>query len=219
MQRYETVERARAGDGSEFVLRRRGDEWIVFANERILMSSRMHHSEEALAKQALQRVSNAQSVFIGGLGLGYTARAALDAVSETARVVIAELVPALVGWNRSHLAHLAQRPLDDERCSVVEGDALGVLGAHKSTFDALLLDVDNGPVALSQANNQRLYTNAGIRTCLAALHPGGVLAVWSAGPSEDYERRLRAQARGVEVLSVAARAGSRTKHYMFIARR
>lgn len=218
MQPYETIDRARAADGSEFVLRKRGDEWIVYVNERILMSSRMHGSEEALATQALRRLPNAQHVFVGGLGLGYTARATLDAVSATAKVVVAELVPALVEWNRRHLADLARRPLDDERCSVVVGDALVVLGTYDAAFDALLLDVDNGPVALSQSSNHRLYNNAGIRRCLAALRPGGVLAVWSAGPSEEYERRLRAHARDVEVVSVAARAGSRAKHYVFIAR-
>lgn len=217
MQATQTIERVTTSDGSVFALRKRGDEWVVYVNERILMSSRMHHSEEELAQHALKRVPEAKRVFIGGLGLGYTLRATLNIVGADARVTVAELVPAVVEWNRTHLAALAQRPLEDTRCTVVEGDVLRALVDNADAFDAILLDVDNGPVALSQSSNQRLYSDAGVRKCLRALRPGGVLAVWSAGPSVVFEQRLRRLARGAEVVDVNARKGARAKHCVFIA--
>lgn len=217
MQPYETVDRATADDGSVFALRRRGDEWVVYVNERVLMSSRMHHSEQELAQCALLRVPDAKRVFIGGLGLGYTLRAALDRLPQEASVTVAELVPAVVEWNRGHLAALAQNPLSDARSSVVVGDALSVLTKRAGAYDVVLLDVDNGPVALSRADNQRLYTDAGVKKCLAALRPGGVLAVWSAGQNHEFERRLQVHARNVEVVTVAARKGAKGKHFIFVA--
>jgi spermidine synthase len=219
MQAYETIEQVTEADGSVFALRRRGEEWVVSVNNRILMSSRMHQSEEELAALAIDRLSRPKHVFIGGLGLGYTLRAALDRLPTDARVTVAELVPAVVSWNLGPLATLAGRPLDDNRSTVVAGDALFVLQASESAFDAILLDVDNGPVALSKSSNQRLYSHAGVRKCIQSLRPGGVLAVWSAGPSEEFERRLSKHGRDVEVVSVTARKGARAKHCVFIARR
>ncbi len=212
-----TVERARMADGTEFVLGRHGDGWVIRVGARVLMSNRMHDSEEALADLALARVSDPRSVLVGGLGLGYTARAVLDGVGPAAAVTVLELVPDLVDWNRRYLGALANHPLSDPRCHVVVGDVFDSLRSSPATFDVVLLDVDNGPHGLTQPRNQRLYGESGVRACLAALRPNGVLAVWSKGPNARYQRRLERHAE-VEVLSVTARQGSDMRHVVFLAK-
>jgi spermidine synthase len=217
MLEWATVETARIADGSEFVLARHGDDWVIRVDTRVLMSTRMHDSEEALADHALARADDPISVLVGGLGLGYTLRAVLDTVAAEARVTVAELVPELVEWNRKYLGALNDHPLDDPRSNVVIGDVFDVIRRSRRTFDAILLDVDNGPQALAQARNQRLYGDGGVAACRAALRPGGVLAVWSAGPNARYERRLERCAFDVELVRVAARAGHRARHVLFVA--
>ncbi|HET7543240.1 MAG TPA: MnmC family methyltransferase [Polyangiaceae bacterium] len=214
-----TIDSARIEGGSEFVLARHDQEWIVRVDGRVLMSSRVHDSEEALAEHALERCDDPDAVLVGGLGLGFTLRAVLDRVTPRARVTVAELVPQLVEWNRTHLAELNDRPLDDERCRVVVGDVYDTIKGSARSFDVILLDVDNGPVALSSAANQRLYSDAGVRACHRALRPGGVLAVWSSGPNARFERRLAAAGFVVDVLRVAARKGSGARHVIFMAER
>jgi spermidine synthase len=218
MLEWVTVERARMADGTEFVLGRHGDGWVIRVGARILMSNRMHGSEEALAEVALARVENPRTLLVGGLGLGYTVRAILDAASKDAEVTVLELVPELVDWNLRHVGELAGHPLADRRCQVVVGDVYDTLKTSPGVFDAIVLDVDNGPQGLTQAKNQRLYSEGGVRTCLAALRPGGVLAVWSAGPNARYRRTLEKYGTDVEVLTVAARLGSRPKHVVFVAK-
>ena len=191
MLKWTTVETARVGK-SEFVLARRGDEWVVRVDQHVLMSNRVHQSEIALAERALERVTAPRRVLIGGLGLGYTLRATLDLLPASAHVTVAELVPALVTWNRKLLQHLNDSALDDPRCEVVVGAAFDVLSRAKQAFDVILLDVDNGPEALSQAENQRLYGDAGTRACWNALTPGGVLCVWSAARTQSMPRASRA---------------------------
>jgi spermidine synthase len=215
---WPTVERTRIADGTEFVLGRHGDGWVIRVGPKVLMSNRMHDSEEALAALALARVSSPRAVLVGGLGLGYTVRAVLDGVSPDAEVTVLELVPELVDWNRRHLGVLADHPLADPRCRIVVGDVFDTLRRSPATFDVILLDVDNGPQGLSQARNQRIYGDGGVRACLAALRPNGVLAVWSSGPNARYERRLERWAADVEVLSVSARIGSRMTHVVFMAK-
>jgi spermidine synthase len=215
---WPTVERARIADGTEFVLGRHGDGWVIRVGLRVLMSNRMHASEEALAELALARVANPRAVLVGGLGLGYTARAVLDGVSADAVVTVLEIVPQLVDWNRRYLGALANHPLSDERCRVVIGDVFDTLRLSPATFDVILLDVDNGPQGLSQAKNQRIYSDWGIGACLAALRPNGVLAVWSSGPNARYARRLEKHGAEVEVLSVEARLGSSMRHVVFMAK-
>jgi spermidine synthase len=208
---WEIVARAAGPDGAEWVLARRGDEWVVRAGGRALMSSRQHGSEEALAGIALARMTKARTrthaptVLVGGLGLGFTLRAALDRLPDDARVVVAELVPALVEWNRGPVADLAGRPLEDPRTRLQQGDVLGRIAEAKGAFDAILLDVDNGPSAVSQASNDRLYGERGVRACRDALRAGGVLAVWSAGPDERYRARLEKAGLEVDVQAVPAR--------------
>jgi spermidine synthase len=205
--------------GCEFALARQDEDWVVRVSGRTLMSSRMHDSEEALAEHALERVNDPHTVLVGGLGLGFTLRAVLDRVADDAKVTVAELVPELVTWNRTHLAELHDHALDDPRCDVVLGDVFFTIKRSPSTFDVILLDVDNGPIALSHAQNQRLYSEQGLRVCRAALRPHGVLAVWSAGPSPRFERRLAGCGFDVEVLRVAARKGSHARHVLFLATR
>jgi spermidine synthase len=140
-------------------------------------------------------------------------------VSPEAKVTILELVPELVDWNRRYLGELADHPLADPRCHVIVGDVFDTLNRSPAMFDVILLDVDNGPQRLTQAKNQRLYGDGGIRACLAALRPDGILAVWSSAPNARYQRGLEKRAAEVEVLSVPAKAGSRLQHIVFVARK
>lgn len=217
MLESETVAVAQVPGGMEFVLARQDEDWVVRVGGRTLMSSRMHDSEEALAEEALDRADNPRSVLVGGLGLGFTLRAVLDRVSSHVKVTVGELVPQLVEWNRTYLAELNEHALEDPRCAVVIGDVFETIKRPPAKFDVILLDVDNGPVALSHAQNQRLYSETGVRVCRDALNPGGVLAVWSAGPSARFERRLEGAGFDHEVLRVAARQGSRARHVLFLA--
>jgi spermidine synthase len=215
---WPTVARARIADGTEFVLGRYGDDWVIRVGPRVLMSNRMHDSEEALAALALARVANPREVLVGGLGLGYTARAVLDRTSSETEVTVLELMPELVDWNHWHLGVLAGYPLADARCHIVVGDVFDTLRKSPATFDVILLDVDNGPRGLTQPKNQRLYGDWGVRVCLAALRPNGVLAVWSQGPSARYLRALEKSGRDVEMVTVEARIGSGTEHVVFLAK-
>jgi spermidine synthase len=215
MLETETIDRATV-DGDEFVLARHDGDWVVRVNSRMLMSSRMHASEEALAEHALELFQAPRAVLVGGLGLGFTLRAVLDRVASDAVVTVAELVPELVGWNREQLAELNDRPLDDPRCEVVVGDVFETVKRSRGAFDVILLDVDNGPIALSNARNQRLYSEQGLRACHRSLRPAGVLAVWSSGPNARFERRFSNAGFDVEVMRVPVRPGARARHVLFL---
>lgn len=219
MLKWVTVERARIADGSEFVLAKHDEDWVVRVEQRVLMSTRVHDSEEALAEQAIEMADEPRSILVGGLGLGYTLRAVLDCVTDDTHVTVAELVPELVEWNRKYLGALNDHPLGDPRVSVVVGDVFDLIRSSQRKFDVIVLDVDNGPRALAQAKNQRLYGETGTRACRAALTAGGVLGVWSAGPNSRYERRLESFGFDVDVRAVPARLGGRAKHVLFLGRR
>ncbi len=198
-------------------LARRDDEYVIFAERLELMSSRRHGSEESLSRETIRRVANCQRVLIGGLGLGYTLRAALDALPPTAEVVVAELVPKVVEWNRGVLAPLAGSPLEDPRVEVRVTDVAVPL-REPSAWDAILLDVDNGPSAFTQNRNNSLYEADGLFTARLALRPGGVLTVWSSDPDRDFERLLARHGFDNETLAVEAWPGSRKMHYLFVAK-
>ncbi|OFX23134.1 MAG: hypothetical protein A2V77_01550 [Anaeromyxobacter sp. RBG_16_69_14] len=218
MQPWEIVERAHAPDGTELVLARRSAEWVVRIGGRVLMSSRTHGSEEALAALALAKLAARRTILIGGLGLGFTLRAVLDRVPVEARVIVAELVPELVAWNRGPVAHLAGRPLDDARVRLQIGDVAGRIAEATKAFDAILLDVDNSPSSLVLAANDRLYGDRGVRACQNALKPGGVLAVWSAGHDQRYLDRLDRAGFAAEEHTVAARGSDGgMRHVIFVA--
>ena len=218
MEKWDIVETAQVGR-SKFVLSRRGDEWMVQVDRRVLMVNRTFQSEISLAEEVIARVETPRHVLIGGLGFGYTLRAALDVLPEAARVTVAELVPDLVAWNRRHLAHLSDAACDDARCEIVVGDAFERVVRTRAAFDAILLDVDNGPEAISQPKNRRLYDDSGTRACWDALTPGGVLGVWSAISNDAFVTRLKRQGFATEVLRVPVRKGARATHVIFVARK
>jgi spermidine synthase len=217
MRAWETVGRARAPDGTEMTLCRRGEEWVVRYAGRVLMSSRAHGSEDALATLALGQARRLRTIVVGGLGLGYTLRAALDRAPPEARVVVAEVVPEIVAWNRGPVAHLCGRPLDDPRVSVQVRDVAAVVAEARGAFDALLLDVDNAPGSPVLRGNDRLYGEAGVRACRRALADGGVLAVWSAGPDDQYLARLRGAGLGAETRAAAPLGAGPGRHVVFLA--
>ena len=207
MKPFELLGETLSPDGTVMKLIRRSDEYLILADGAILMSSRMHGSEEALAKFACQPVRTLQqpSVLIGGLGMGFTLRATLDLLPPDATVIVAELVPAVVEWNRGPLGPLAGHPLKDKRVRVETGDVAVTLSSRLGQFDAVLLDVDNGPAAFTASNNAGLYDNRGIAAARAALKMDGVLAVWAAQDDRKFEQRLRQGRFDVQVQRVRGR--------------
>jgi spermidine synthase len=204
---FELLGQTLCPNGTIMKLIRRSDEFIILADGAILMSSRMHGSEEALATFACQRLRTLEqaSVLIGGLGMGFTLRATLDLLSPHATVVVAELVPAVVEWNRGPLGPLAGHPLKDKRVRVEIGDVAVTLSSRLGQFDAVILDVDNGPTAFTASNNDGLYDNRGIAAARAALKMEGVLAVWAAHDDRKFEQRLRHGRFDVQVQRVRGR--------------
>ncbi|QKT04550.1 spermidine synthase [Ectothiorhodospiraceae bacterium 2226] len=210
-----------ADGGPPLRLYRRGAEFSIKVGRIELMSSRVHGSEEALAQLACARLADPARahVLVGGLGMGYTLAAALRLLGPAAHVTVAERAPAVVAWNRGPLAELAGRPLADPRVAVHEGDVAEALRPSER-YDAILLDVDNGPEALSHADNQWLYGAAGLAAARAALRPAGVLAVWSVSPDTGFTRRLRQAGFAVEECPVRARGGRRgARHWIWLATR
>jgi spermidine synthase len=188
-------------------LTRRDDEYVIAVDGRTLMSSRMHGSEEALAVAGCRHAASMDRprVLVGGLGMGFTLRATLDALPPTAIVRVVELVRAVAEWNRGPLGSLAGYPLNDRRVRLDIDDVGFTLRANPAAFDAILLDVDNGPSGLTTEANHGLYNNSGVATAYAALRAGGVLAVWSAWEDRKFEQRLRYHGFAARVDHVRAR--------------
>ena len=218
MKPWETLDTTTA-DGTTLTLVRHDGEFLILADAVPLMSSRVHGSEDALAMAGCQsaRLLPSPCVLVGGLGMGFTLRAALDLLPSAATVVVAELVPTVVAWNRGVLGPLAGHPLDDPRVRVVERDVAEVLRAERARFDAALLDIDNGPSALTSHRNADLYANRGIAWTRASLRPGGTLAVWSARPDREFAHRLRNSGFGVTLKPVRGRPRGGPKHLIFLA--
>ena len=202
--------------GGELRLFRRGDEFIIALGGNELMSSRMSGSEEALATMSCDRLRDrgTAKLLIGGYGMGFTLRAALAVLGPQARITVAELVPEIIEWARGPMADLAAACLDDPRVEVVVADVAATMGAARMHFDAILLDVDNGPDGLTRAANDQIYGPAGLASAKAALNPGGVLAIWSAAPDADFTRRLIAAGFAVEEVRVRARGNGRGAHHV-----
>ena len=198
------------GNGEEFALYRRDNDYSIRVDGQELMNSRMHGSEEALATITCRRLEavHRPRVLIGGLGMGFTLRAALARLPVECTVLVAELSPAVVRWNQGPLAPLAGRPLEDSRVSVFEGDVTEILCTEREAFDAILMDVDNGPEAFTIDSNDWLYGEAGLASTRGCLRPGGILAVWSAGPDRGFTTRLRKAGFRVDDLRVPARGAS-----------
>lgn len=188
-----------------------------------LMNSRMHGSEDALAQIACEEIGYVPKtrILIGGLGMGFTLRAALDMLPADAKVIVAELLPAVVKWNREIFPKLAGNPLEDKRVKVHEDDVVDLIRTGRGGYNAILLDVDNGPQKLFQKDNDRLYNTKGLFDAYAALRPGGVLAVWSSGPDFFFPKRLQKVGFDVEEIKVRARAGNKGggHHIIWLARR
>lgn len=195
------------GSHEPLSLWRRGGEYSIRIGPHELMNSRAHSSEEALAELACARVGDRPTpcVLIAGLGMGYTLAAALRQLPAESRVTVAELVPAVIHWNRHHLGTLAGHPVDDQRVRVHEGDVGAVLRQATIAYDAILLDVDNGPEGLTSSANDALYSPAGLAAAFTALRPHGVLAVWSAHPCAPFAKRLGQAGFAVEEVSLRAR--------------
>jgi spermidine synthase len=217
---WEVLARTRTPDGTELTLTRHTSEYVILANGQCLMSSRMHGSEDALAMLGCGRARTLTRpcVLIGGLGMGFTLRVALDVLPQAALIVVVELVPAVVEWNRGPLGALAKYPLDDPRVTIEAGDVADTMRSSPGHFDAVLLDVDNGPVALTSSSNAGLYDDQGVTIARASLRPGGVLAVWSARNDRGFERRLRAGGFGVQRERVSGRPKKGgTRHTILVA--
>lgn len=207
MKRWELLGETSTADGTTLTLTRRDTEYVILAAGKSLMSSRMHGSEEAMVTFACARLRSAEApcVLIGGLGMGFTLRAACDVLPAGATIVVAELLPAVVAWNRGPLGPLAGHPLRDRRVEVDERDVLVTLRTNPGRFDAVLLDVDNGPEAFSTSTNGALYGDTGLLAARKALKPGGTLAVWSAWEDRRFQQRLRYAGFAVTIERVRAR--------------
>jgi spermidine synthase len=208
------------GGGGELRLKQRGAEFSIMLDHNELMNSRLSGSEQALATLACERIRSRASprMLIGGLGMGFTLRAALGALGPAARIVVAELVPAVVAWARGPMAEVFGSSLTDPRVSIREADVGQLIGGERSAYDAILLDVDNGPEGLTRKTNDALYDMKGLSAARAALRPGGVLAVWSSKPNPKFTWRLRKAGFAVEEVRAradGARGGAR--HVVWIA--
>ena len=207
----------------ELQLWQRGDEFSirVTGHDGDLMNSRMHHSEDRLAQLACAEIADRPlpRVLIGGLGMGFTLRAALDALPARAAVTVAELVPAVVDWNSGALGACAGYPLRDPRVSVIVDDIARVLRSEKSALDAILLDVDNGPDALTLRANSWLYSLEGLAAARVSLRPRGVLAVWSVAADAAFTARLERSGFAARAVTVRARPGKGARHVVWVAQR
>lgn len=218
---WETLGRAKApDDDEELVLYRRGEEYAIRIAGNELMNSRVHGSEDALGKLPCKKVSADNPrprILIGGLGMGFTLASALKHLPLQAEVIVAELVPAVVQWNRDYFGDFNGRPLEDARVQVHEVDVARILKRGKENFDAVLLDVDNGPSGMTQQANNWLYVEAGLNAAQATLRRNGVLAVWSAGPDATFRKRLDQLGFMVDEIKVRAHGKKGPRHVIWMA--
>ncbi|HAV76954.1 MAG TPA: hypothetical protein DCX53_06320 [Anaerolineae bacterium] len=207
-------------DGGEMILYQHDRDFSIKINGRDLMNSRQHESELELARLGCAHLSDRATphVLIGGLGMGYTLRQTLDVLGPDATVVVSELLPAVVDWNREFLTGLNGQPLEDKRTEIITGDIYQLLALSKGKFDAILLDIDNGPSAIVDSGNQRLYTPAGIQNCRRALRKNGCLAIWSGVPSNTFEQALKSCGFHVRRYKLKEYSGSsKTSLFVWVA--
>ncbi len=210
------------GTSDTLKLKQRGDEFAIMLGQNQLMSSRLHGSEIALATSTHRRIADRKNarILIGGLGMGFTLRAALEVFGPATKIVVAELVPAVIAWAHGPMSAMFGSSLSDPRLTVEQADVVDIIKAKAPLYDAILLDVDNGPEGLTRAANDRLYELGGLQTTFRALRPGGILAVWSSRPDDGFTRRLRRAGFSVDEIAVRAsdtRKGSR--HHIWLATR
>jgi spermidine synthase len=216
----DVIDQTLTGDGGELTLHVTAGRYAMRVDGQELMNSGSHGSEERLAVHGCAGLATKPGarVLIGGLGMGFTARAALDVLPADAEVVVVEAVPAVVRWNREVLGHLARQPLSDRRLSIVEADVVDVIGQTNAAYDAILLDIDNGPTALTTYTNRRLYSLEGLQSAWKALRPGGVLAVWSTFQDATFTARLRTARFDATAKRVLAGDGTPRRHVIWLAR-
>ncbi len=208
------------GEGELRLYQREGHFSIRIVGHGELMNTLVHGSEDALAERTCAMLKSTKpKLLIGGLGMGFTLAAALGRLGDEAWVVVAELIPAVVEWNRGPLGRHAGYPLNDARVEVREMDVARVIKAEKNTYDVILLDVDNGPEGLTRRANDWLYGVNGLNAAYAALRPEGVLAVWSAGPDRVFMQRLRKVGFEVEEVRVRARGSKGARHIIWFAKK
>lgn len=220
---WKVLDTAKVPGGDEVLrLKQRGSEFVIALGDNQLMSNRLSATEQALATIACDGLRTAQKplILIGGLGMGFTLRAALKILGPQARIAVAELVPAVVKWARGPMAEIFEGSLDDPRVTIHETDVGELIRAGKQAYDAILLDVDNGPEGLSRVANDALYDDKGLRAAHAALRPGGVLAIWSSAPHPEFAARLRKTKFAVKEIAIRAK-GPRggAQHLMWTATR
>ena len=218
---WEEIDRAEVpGHEGEVILLKRGTEFSIRTAGTELMNSRRHGSEDALAEFTCNRIKRKPGlrILIGGLGMGYTLAAALEQSETDTLITVSELIPAVVRWNREHLGHLAGMPLNDPRVFVEEEDVAETISKRKSSWDAILLDVDNGPEGLTRKTNDRLYGRSGLKTSFSALRPEGILSVWSSGPDKAFTHRLKQCGFHTETVTVPAQqSGKGGRHTIWLA--
>ena len=205
-------------NGAELRLYQRDNEFSIKVDNLELMNSKVHGSEDALGKLACEKVTNrpAVRVLIGGLGLGYTVRAALNELKADAEVIVAEIVPDVLEWNQQFLGHLADHPLDDSRVTVRIEDVAQMIRTAKGSYNAIMLDVDNGPQSITQEGNGWIYSPNGLESSFAALRPKGVLSIWSTGPNPAFTKRLFKTGFKVEEVKARARSGKKGGGHYFV---
>jgi spermidine synthase len=222
VQARELIDVAIVPGGGEMRLFKRGGDFMIVLDRVELMSTRMNGSEEALATMTCDRLADrsAAHLLIGGYGMGFTLRAALGVLGKAATATVAELVPEIIAWARGPMADLTASCLDDPRVRLVERDVATLIDAETSAYDAILLDVDNGPDGLTRRENNRLYTARGLASAWQALRPNGILAIWSAGPDPAFTRRLSQAGFTVDEVVVRARQnGKGPRHVIWFAKK
>ena len=217
----ETLAVAAIPGGDTLTLVRHGTDHVVMLGRDELMGTRMRFSEEQLAELTIAELStDVPRVLIGGYGMGFTLRAALAGMGQDGRATVVELVPKIIAWARGPMAELAAGCLDDPRVTLIEGDVAAEIAVSRQAYDAILLDVDNGPDGLTAPANDRLYSSACLATAKAALKPGGILAIWSAAPDAAFTRRLRDAGFLVDEVAVKARDnGKGPRHVIWFAQK
>lgn len=224
MDRWITIESTTIpGSDTELALSQCNDDFAIRISgvPGDLMNSRMHHSEDALAEFACSRLSAIENakILVGGLGMGFTLAAVLKTVGVSAEVIVAELVPAVVEWNRSLLGRCAGRPIEDGRTRVHLGDVADLLKQRADKFDAILLDVDNGPEPMTHSDNEWLYSLVGLERIYEKLRPDGIVAIWSARADQVFTKRLKKSGFRVQLRTVRARPGKGSRHTIYVAQK
>lgn len=217
MKPWEKLATALVPNGTEeLVLMRRDTEYSIRVGYTELMNSRVHHSEDVLAESAIDNMPDLSlPVLVGGLGMGYTLRAALDILPDNGRVIVAELVPAVVEWHEEYLGHLANKPLKDSRVTLFQGDVKEAMKPNH--YGAILYDVDNGPEGLTRDENSALYGRRGIERVYDSLVRNGVFTVWSTGKSDHFTHRLKECGFDVDLIKTRERKGKGSIHYVWMA--